>query len=219
MRLLTSKINVEIKYKKVTANEMMAPQIVMRTTDGKGIHSARVTKDGEILDTFHWKYLDEDGQEVSSNDIHYYEVKEDGSEREVRPFDRTSEIKVIMEVPRASVEGNFLIEGTYELFCKIDKKTKESEHAERVQALYEEAERYLKDDLAGLGTFSWGNGFKQYYAIVYPTLRDEKFVWILSLTRSKLAYQNLMEIPTAKISVTQPPTLQTLPNLEALITI
>ncbi len=157
MRLVSPKIDIEIKYKKVSADQL-APQsvIVMRTATGKSVETRRVTEDGKPLKSFHWKYFDSDGEEVSSRDIHYFEVREGGSEREVRPFDRTSIINIVKEVPRASAEGNFLIESTYELFFKKGMKTSEAEYDRTIRLLYEEAERYYKNDLAGLAVFSWG---------------------------------------------------------------
>lgn len=218
MKLVTPKIDMEIKYKKVSADQLVPqPVIIMRAADGKPVERGRETGNGTRLETFHWKYY-AGGEEVSSKDIHYFEVGEDGSEREVRPFDRTSIINIVKEVPRASVEGTFLIESTYELFFRRDKKTSEAEYDRTLRLLYEEAERYFKDDLAGLAVFSWGNGFKQYYAIVYPVFNEEKFVWVMNLTQTKIVYQNLMEIPTVKTPVTQPPTLE-MPSVEALLTV
>jgi len=105
----------------------------------------------EILEHYNKKYVDEEGREVSKKDVQYFEVKEDGSEVEVRPFDRTSEIRIIQEVPATSMNG-MLETSVYELF-----------HVEEsiVSALYEEAERYLKEDIVGVALFSWGRGFLQ----------------------------------------------------------
>ncbi len=52
---------------------------------------------------------------------------------------------------------------------------------------------------------------------MYPVFNDEKFVWVLNLTQTKITYQNMMDVPTAKIPVTQPPTLE-MPPIEALLT-
>jgi len=238
MRLVTPKLNVEVKYKKVSVAQLVPrPEIRMRAK-GKLVEEKRVVADKtflwngkrlasqiklidpetekpvpshealEILEHYNKKYVDEEGREVSKKDIQYFEVKEDGSEVEVRPFDRTSEIRIVKEVPATSMNG-MLVESTYELF-----HTEES----IVSALYEEAERYLKEDLVGIALFSWGRGFKQFYAVVYPILKDGKFVWVLKLTQTQVIFSHLME-PPAKIKepTIQPPTLQTLPPIEALV--
>jgi len=217
LRLVTSNIDVEVRLKKVSAEGLVPqPTIVMRTEDGRLVEAKRVTPNGEVLETYHWRYFTEDGEEISPKEIHYFQVMDDGSEREVRPFDRTSIINVVKEVPRASVEGLFIIEGIYELFVRKGKKTKEDEYQRDLKLLYEEAERYYKNDLAGLAVFSWGRGFKQYYAIIHPVFRDNKFVWVMSLTRSKIVYQNMMEPPAVRAPIPQPPTIE-MPPIETLI--
>ena len=208
MRFITERMNVEVKYKKVSVNQLVPrPQLVMRH-EGKLVESKRVTGNGEVLETFHWKHFREDGTEVSRKDVQYFQVKEDGTEQPVRPFSRTKEIKIVKEVPAASMSG-FLVTSYYELFHKDESI---------ISALYEEAERYFKKDLVGIALFSWGNGFLQYYAIVYPILREGKFVWVMSLTQTKIIYSHLMEVPAQKEPVEQPPTLEALPPVEAIIT-
>ena len=208
MRLVTPKVNVEIKYRKVSVNQLVPkPEIIMRSPDGKPVTAQRVTKNGEVLEGFNWRNYTEDHEEIPAKELQYFLRKEDGSEQPVRPFDRTAEIKLIKEVPATSMNG-FLVESYYELFHKEESI---------INALYEEAERYIKDDLVGIALFSWGRGFKQYYAILYPLLQDGKFVWVMKLTQTRIVYQHLMEIPTMKVPIKQPPTLETLPPVEALI--
>jgi len=209
MRFVTEKMNVEVKYKKVSVNQLVPrPPIIMRH-EGKLVERKRVTTDGELLDSFHWVNFREDGEEVSTKDVNYFQVKEDGTEQAVRPFSRTKEIQVVKEVPAASVD-NFLVQSYYELFHKDESI---------ISALYEEAERYFKHDLAGIALFSWGNGFLQYYAIVYPIMREGKFVWVMKLTQTKIQYQHMMDVPAQKEPVEQPPTLEALPPVEAIITV
>lgn len=201
-------MNCEVKYKKVSVNSLVPkPHIVMRSPEGTLVQMKRVTLNGDMLEGFHWKFFTEDGEEIESKTIEYFEVQKDGKEQQVRPFDRTKIIRIVKEVPAASMSG-FLIDSVYELFSVDDSS---------VDSLYQEAERYLKNDLVGIALFSWGRGFKQYYAIVFPIVRDGKFVWIMRLTQTKEEYQHLMEIPATKELVAQPPTLKKLPPVEALI--
>ena len=208
MRLVTDRLSLDVKYKKVSVNALVPkPAIVMRSSDGKLVEKKMITFDGEVLEGFHWKYFTEDGQEISSKEIHYFQVKEDGSEVETRWFDRTKEIRIIKEVPATSMNG-MLEASVYELFHTDEKA---------VGKLYEEAERYLKEDIVGVALFSWGRGFIQYYAVVYPVVKDGKFVWVMKLTQTQVVFSHLMEIPAIKEPVPQPRTVQVLPPIEALV--
>jgi len=209
MRLITKKTNCEVKYKKISVKQLVQrPYIVMRN-EGMLVTKKRFTNDGTLLDTdekdssgkklsgFHWQHVREDGSMVDKKDVHFFNVTDEG-EKEVSQFSRTKEIKIIKEVPAANVD-NYLITSIYELF-----------HVEEssISSLYEEAERYFKEDLAGICLFSWGNGFIQYYGILVPIMKDGKFVWILRLTETEIIYSHLMDVPTQKTPVEQPPTLE-----------
>ena len=100
---------------------------------------------GKRVSGFSWKHVREDGEIVDKKTVQYFNVTDEG-EKEVRQFSRTSEIKVIKEVPAANVD-NYLIASIYELFHVEDSE---------ISALYDEAERYFKEDLAGICLFSWG---------------------------------------------------------------
>jgi hypothetical protein len=132
-------------------------------------------------------------------------VVNNGKEKPVSPYSRTTEIKVVKEISASAID-DFLIEGYYELYHEKD---------EVISELYSEAERYILRDLMGVAVFSWGNGFKQYYALLTPILRKDGFVWIMKLTRTKLVYQHLMDVsePIPK----KPPTPVTLPPIEAML--
>jgi len=147
------------------------PYIVMRN-EGMLVTKKRFTNDGTLLDTgekdssgkklsgFHWQHVREDGSMVDKKDVHFFNVTDEG-EKEVSQFSRTKEIKIIKEVPAANVD-NYLITSIYELF-----------HVEEssISALYEEAERYFKEDLAGICLFSWGMYLKNTLKRVYSILR------------------------------------------------
>jgi len=213
MRLVTPNINVEVKYKKVSVNNLVPkPDILMRSpTTGNLVNSVRVLPDGSLLKTFQWKYIDTlTCEEVPSKDVQYFKVNDDeeGTEQRVRPFSRTAEIAIVKETSAPSMTG-FIVESYYELFHKDQSS---------IRALYQEAERYIREDLVGIALFSWGRGFKQFYAIVYPITREGKFVWVMELTQTKLVYQHLMDIPAEAKPVEEVPTLEALPSVEALIT-
>jgi hypothetical protein len=199
-------MTVEVKYKKVSVDQLVPKPVILKRHEDMLVETKRETNNGEPLERFHYVLIREDGEKVSKKDLQYFQVTEDG-EREVRPFSRTKVIKVVKEVPAASVD-NFLIASIYELY-HVDE--------EEISALYDEALRYFKEDLAGICLFSWGNGFIQYYGIVVPVMRDGKFVWTMKLTQTKIQYLHLMDVPTQKTPVEQPPTLESLPPVEAIV--
>jgi len=216
------------------------PQIRMRTVDGKLVEKARVVAKNrftwqgknlavdiklidpdtqkevpvsealEILDNYKYKYLAEDGGELQEEEVAYYAVQPDGSEKEVSPYPRTDIIEIPDEnwVPSTSIEG-FLITSVYEIF------TEEKRDAIR---LFEEAEKRLKADQIGITTFSWGHGFKSYYVFLCPLFKDGKFVWLMKFTDQKLAYNHLQDLPTApKTPLRQAPVLETLPPPQVIV--
>jgi len=242
MRFKTSTFEVEVKNKPA-GNELLVPepQIRMRTVDGKTVEKVRVVAKNrfrwqgknlavdmklidpetqkevplsealEVLDNYKYKYLADDGTELQEEEVAYYSVQPDGTEKEVSPYPRTDIIEIPDEnwVPATSIEG-FLVHQVYEIFSE-DKKT-------AIQ-LFEEAEKRLKADQIGIATFSFG-GFKCYYVFLCPLFKDGKFVWLLKFTEQKLAYNHLQEPPvTVKVPIREAPTLQTLPPVQALVTV
>lgn len=216
MRLITERINCEVKYKKISETTLVRdPVIVERDGKGNPLTKRRVFEDGRIEEIgvrqpqpkkkskFHYGYFDPQGNKVEKKDIQYHQLMEDGTFKERRKFKRTSEIKTQKPIPMSSVFGNFLVESIYELFHPD----------EEVQVrLYEEAEEFWKEDQAEIALFSWG-GWKQLYCIVFPIMRDGKFVWLMMLTRTQLKYQYLMPTPDQKIPTA--PTMEPL-TLEIL---
>jgi hypothetical protein len=165
----------------------------------------------EILDRYTYKYVDAKGNEVDKDSIEYYAVQPDGREEPVRPFSRTDKIEVPEEnwIPSVAIE-DFEVSNVYELYS-----TKE----EVVRKLYEEAEKRLKQDQIGIATFSFG-GFQSYYAFLVPYVKNGKFGWLMKFSDRKTQCNYLMDIPAkVKIPIKEVPTLQTLPPIQALVTI
>jgi len=218
------------------------PQIRMRTADEKLVEKARVVAKNrfmwqgknlavdiklidpetqkevpvsealEILDNYKYKYLAEDGTELQEEEVAYYSVQPDGTEKEVSPYQRTDIIEISDEnwVPATSIEG-FLITSVYEIF------TEEKRDALR---LFEEAEKRLKADQIGIATFSWGRGFKAYYVFLCPLFKDGKFVWLMKFTEQKLAYNHMQEPPIpVEVPLREAPVLEVLPPIQAVVTV
>jgi len=217
------------------------PQIRMRTVDGKAVEKTRVVAKNrfmwqgknlavdiklidpetqkevplsealEILDNYKYKYLAEDGAELKEEDVLYFAIQQDGSEKEVSPYARTDVIDIPEEnwVPSTSIEA-FLITNVYEIYSE-DKKA--------AIHLFEEAEKRLKADQIGIATFSFG-GFKAYYVFLVPMFKEGKFVWLMKFTEQKLAYNHLQDPPVApKVPLREAPVLEVLPPVQAVITV
>lgn len=224
------------------------PEIRMQTFEGKAVRQVRVVADNryqwkgkhlaielrlfdpdtneqvpssevlEILEHYKYKYLDEDGNEITKikNEfgkevlpVQFFAVEEDGTEKEVSPFPRTSVIEVPDEnwVPSTSTNG-FVFDSVYEIFAGSPIVA---------QKLFEEAEKRLKADQAGITSFSWG-GFIQYYAFLCPLFKDGKYVWLMKLSNTKLAYNHLQDPPVkVKVPIREAPRLETLPPVQALV--
>lgn len=221
MRFVTPKINEEISYKKVSALNLVAePKTVKKDMAGNPVTSRRfaLVEDGVdhngkprfsplgYFDKFENRELVKD--QLMDGDPHYFQIMEDGKEQEVMPFKRTQNLKVLMEVS-ATALNDYLIESVYELY--------NNKSPETISALYVEAERYIKDDLMGVAQFSWGNGFVQYYALIYPVVKDNTFVWVMVLTKTKIIFQQMMDIPVALKTKEALPTVVALPPIEEFV--
>jgi len=240
MRFKTSAFDVEVKYK-TAGNELLipAPEIRMRTVDGKLVEKVRVVAQNkfqwhgknlasdiryidpdtqsqvpssevmEILDNFKYKYLAEDGSILAEEDIRYFAVQPDGSEQECSPYPRTNVIEVL--------EENWVPSTSIEEFLITNVYEIFSEDKETQIRLFEEAEKRLRADQVGIATFSFG-GFKQYYVFLVPMFKEGKYVWLMKFTEQKLAYNHLQDVPTApKMPVRAAPVLQTLPPPQVIV--
>lgn len=242
LRIRTSSIDVEVKMKPV-GNDLVVPkpEIKMRTVNGEPVEKVRAIADKrylwinhgkdlmaevkltdpetnavvlasealEILNHYNYKLIDPKGNAVKEDDVEYYYIDDKGEEQVVRPFDRTEVLEIPEEnwVPSVTVD-DFVITSVYELFT--DDKAD-------MMKLWEEAERRIKEDVVGVTTFSHGRGFQEYYAFLDPVVRENKFVWLLKLTDTKMRLDHMMEIPAAKVTIKVAPTLKILPPIQAVV--
>jgi len=115
----------------------------------------------EVLDHYSYKFLDAKGNEVDREKIEYFAVQPDGKEVQVKPFERTG----IFDIP----EENWVLYTSIEKFRIINVYELYSDKDDVIRKLYAEAERRLKADQVGITTYSFGNGFVQYYAFLVRT--------------------------------------------------
>ena len=99
--------------------------------------------DGKLTDT-----------EIPEDQIRHFQIKDNGAEEEVEPFDRTDVIETVDLIPREQVE-DYLPHSYYELF------------ADEPSSLYRISEFLEKNKLAMLSQFAF-RGFTAYTALIYP---------------------------------------------------
>jgi len=195
--------------------EIESQTILIDSDTKKPVPNAEVL---EVLDHYKNVTLNSRGEEVEDSDVQYFVLAEDGSiaknedgtDKEVKPFDPTDTIEIPDEnwVPSITMDG-FEIYNVYEIFATSKNG---------ITQLLEEAEKRSRQDQVGVTTFSFGNGFKQYYAFLVPFFHEGKFVWLMKLSDKKCQPQHLEDVPTtAKVPVREVPTLSTLPPLQALV--
>ena len=195
--------------------EVKAELILIDPETQKPVPSSEVI---EVIEHTKTKWLSPKYEEVESKDVQFFVLdpdgkiakNEDGSDKQVMPFEPTDTIEIEDQnwVPSTFLE-EWKISYVYEIFATSKNGT---------QKLFEEWEKHEKKDEIGMTTFSHGNGFKQYYAFLVPFQREGKWVWLMCLSDTKKKYEHTEDVPTdAKVPIRAVPTLATLPPIQALI--
>lgn len=175
-------VNVEtdVRYAKMDSREIdEALKIVAKCrTSGKVVEYKSV---GE----YRKAWLTAEGEEIPRSDVEFYQ--EIGDELvSVEPFERTKTI-IIEKLIALSKLDEFLIEKEYEVW------------GDNISALHKVAEWLSKNDKLAIAKFSFGRGFKEYYALIYPVIRDSEFVLVMALTRMNKIYRRLMPVKFGKV--------------------
>ena len=165
--------NSEVKFSKIKGIDL-SNRIIIRDSAGLLVKSASLV-DGQAV-RFNRGFVDENGNPVNKSELHYFIEGTDG-EKEIAKFSRTKEMNLKF-VP-SEFKHNLIFSSTYEVF------------GENLVSL---AKHLSENNLIGVGKFSFGNGFKQYLAIIEPIFIGDKFVFKMSLSDGKLEYKNLMEV-------------------------
>ncbi len=79
----------------------------------------------------------------------------------------------------------FLVESQYEVWAKNDKDA---------PGLYRLAEYLRKNDKVIVSKHSFGRGFDENYALIYPIYCENRFVLVMALTKMRKDYKHLMNI-------------------------
>lgn len=134
-------------------------------------------------------------------------LKEDGSESAL--FEASKIISPRMIVPRTELQ-NYQMYGFYELPLKKS-AYKHVEFNSMLAKAYEKAEQFIAEGKVGMGTFVFRKGQKAWISFIYPVIKEVtveeplgttakrfQFCWILAVSNTRIVYQHLQDVPTAK---------------------
>ncbi len=165
-------INCACRYKKITSKGLEETRhIIHKTTSGVLVTNKPTPYD--------YAWQDAMGKQYPESEIHHFEVTAKG-ETEVTPFERTETLQIIKLVDTTEIDG-FLPESEYEFWSN-----------DSVGALWQFARHLLDIDKAAVATFSFGKGFKEYWAILYPRKRDGEFGITMLLTMMRKKFNHMM---------------------------
>jgi len=174
-------LQTPIRFGKISANEVQKKMVIR--------HYHQNISGGEVFNKpspYHWGWYKGDGTEVQANEVVHYQVFP-GTDKEhvqVQPFTRTKVLEIKKLLP-ATALSEFLIESQYEVW------------AEDGSQLIGFAEYLSKKDSMAVTKFSFGRGFKESYALLYPLFQNGKFLLVMALTRMKISYQHWMDVKAA----------------------
>jgi hypothetical protein len=84
--------------------------------------------------------------------------------------------------------SEFLVESEYELWAKEER---------HIPALLKFAEELRKLDKIALAKHSFGRGFNENYALIYPVYREGTFCLVMAMTKMRKEYKHLMPMASA----------------------
>jgi hypothetical protein len=125
--------------------------------------------------------MDAEGREYPEAEVRHYQLLPDGREVEVQPFPRTKVLEVKKLLPATSL-SEFLVEGLYEVWSDAPGQ------------LLEFAEYLQRKDAMAVSKLSFGRGFKESYALIYPIFQDGRFILVMALTQKRVEYRHWMPV-------------------------
>jgi len=174
-------VEVEVRYAKISSAEIdESLQIVAKSRSlGKIVQYKSLVESRKA-------WVTEDGEEVPSSDVQYFQKVGDDL-IEVPPFDRTTVFEPERFIPSTRLD-EYLIEKEYEVW------------GDNSSTLLRVAEWLRDNDKIAVFRISFG-GFKEYYALLYPVFQDENFVLVMALTRMNKVFKHLMSVAEARAKV------------------
>jgi len=176
-------IETEVRYARIDSRVVDDALQVEARSKSLGVKVER-----KLLGDYHYGYVTDSGEEVPKEDVYYVQILGD-QEIPVQKFKRTKEINILKYIERSKLD-NFLIENLYEMWT------------ENIPALWKLAEWLNKTDKVAVAKYTFGNSFKDYFALIYPVIRDGQFVLVMALTRMNLEYKHLMPITNGTVEST-----------------
>jgi hypothetical protein len=171
-------VDTEIRISKLKATDL-GKAIKTKSLDGLPVR-LKTSINGELAEGFNRIYVDENNAEIQKGELRYFIDTENG-EIEVKPYDRTKKIEVLSCLPIQNRE-QFLIESVYEVY------------GDNKKALLKMAKWLSDNNQMAMAKFTFGNGFKEFIALIYPIFENDKFVLVMGLSRAKIEYNNLMDL-------------------------
>lgn len=214
----TERIVAKSSWREIGTGETLRVETVLKNSKGEVVPTSKAKN---ILEKYENNVLNQKSEDVDKKRIEEYILNSDGSLGDkVMPYPPTERFEVkdspgeVREtgdaywVP-ATLMDKFLIHEEYELAAADPRRDLE---------LFKEAEDALKRDEVAISTFSNGS-YKLYYAFLVPYVENGKFVWLLKISDKQVVYNLLRDIPGPAAAIKQARTLETLPPLQAMLTI
>jgi len=71
-------------------------------------------------------------------------------------------------------------------------------YSDQSRILWNLANYLNENELMGIAKFSFGNGFTEYLALIYPVFKEGRFVLVMALSKAKIEYKHLMDLNELK---------------------
>lgn len=161
-----------VRYQKITSEAIDEAMNIINKSRKLGVEVNR-----KLLGDYHYAYVTDDGQEVPNEDVIYCQVI-DGEEREVQKFPKTKVWDITNLVPRDRL-WNFLIESFYEIWSEKNGLWLLAEYLQQ------------QNKLAVCSHIVLRKSFKEYYGLIFPVVKEDKYTLVLALTRMNLQFEHL----------------------------
>ena len=148
------------------------------------------------------KVLTADGKPIGRDEAVPYAIQEDGKLEQFPYFPRSDSLSVQLEIPKTKATTYYFDGGWAELDSPTKTRKIQGEkvkvHDEAVeQLLWKEAERYIAENIIGIGRFVKSESHKEWFFVAIPTVNDKnQFGWLIGYTTCKLIQKCLMRVPS-----------------------
>ena len=163
-----TKVVTDVRYETIKISPLI--KTINKTVDGKIVRWGRIGPPGRM------GYVDENGNEIPKDLVRTYQILPDGTEQQITPFPKTSEIKPYKYVDMNTL-NDFLPSAYVVVWGGPELKLI--------------ADKLKQDGKAGVVKFSHG-GFKAYHGFIYPAYKNGKFAMEIMLTEGAKVHDRWM---------------------------